>query len=437
MRDLILGVAAAAVLTVFTVPGGPGELFAMAGGQTATNSSTSTNTSAGQKPQPTVCFNGGVADKLGYCKCQPGFAGVFCEYAVSKPTTDTTPTNSTPSMPKCPLGSVFDPISWSCTKPITEYKSCSGHGKLVDGHCFCAQGWLGAACNIPDVGDDGPGIFPEVFCADPDKYNPGKYLARLGYRNRLISSNTSSTMDIPVGPFNKVVINGIEQHIAGQPSKFDLGVKTDVFTLLYDPTVDDVRWEITDPYSLKTFGVTLGADLPRCTVDEDAFDVTARKIAKGDPGPKGDPGLKGDPGPKGDPGEPGVKGDAGPKGDPGVKGDPGLKGDKGDLGLGLNFVVRHVTASGPLPLADGNASMLYLVSTPRTRGPRRLLLTLPDAAVAANRFLTVRRIDTDGQVRILTPNGAPIQGLPRLDDRWDHVTLVSDGAGWFVFAHGR
>lgn len=452
MRDLILGVLATIIMAVVTIPGGPGDIVAMAQSAPATTDETKT-----------TCFNGGVPDGFGGCKCQPGFAGVLCEYAPS--------TNSTSTTPKCPLGSVFDFASWSCKKPITEtgeIKSCSGHGKLFNGACFCAEGYSGPTCSVHDS-DDVPGISGEVFCADPDKYNPGKYLARLGYRNRLVSSNSSTTMDLPIGPFNKVLINGVEKTVIGQPTTFELGVKPDVFTLMFDPTVDDVRWEIVDPFTMKKFVTTLGADLPRCTVDEDDIDTVAKKIAKGEKGDKGDLGTKGDKGDRGDKGDLGEKGDKGDRGDNGDKGDKGdkgdqgdvgakgdkgdkgdrgdtgltgLKGDKGDqgdqgpLGLGLGFVITRIQSSQPLTLPDGNASALYLVSTPNTRRPSRVVLTLPDAAAATNRFLSIRRVGRDGGVRVLTAAGTMIDGVGDLDHRGAYVTLVTDGVEWFVFAQG-
>lgn len=201
--------------------------------------------------------------------------------------------------------------------------------------------------------DDVPGISGEVFCADPDKYNPGKYLARLGYRNRLVT--------------------------------------------------------------MKNFVTTLGADLPRCTVDEDDIDTVAKKIAKGEEGDKGD------------------RGDTGLTG---LKGEKGDQGDQGPLGPGLGFVITRIQSSQQLTLPDGNASALYLVSTPNTRRPSRVVLTLPDAAAATNRFLSIRRVDRDGVVRVLTAAGTMIDGVGDLDDRGAYVTLVTDGVEWFVFAKG-
>jgi hypothetical protein len=98
-------------------------------------------------------------------------------------------------------------------------------------------------------------------------------------------------------------------------------------------------------------GVTrITSDVPRCTVDEDAVDEAAKKIAKGEPGVKGD------------------------------------KGDKGDLGDREDKVKK---------------------------------------VIKVTRMIAARRAN------------AAIPGLPRLDDRWDTVTLVTDGLEWFVFSQGR
>jgi len=86
MRDLILGILATIIMAVVTIPGGPGEIVAMA--QQAAPATTDET--------KTTCFNGGVPDGFGGCKCQPRFADVLCEYAPK--------TNATPTTPKCPPG---------------------------------------------------------------------------------------------------------------------------------------------------------------------------------------------------------------------------------------------------------------------------------------------------------------------------------------------
>ena len=103
----------------------------------------------------------------------------------------------------------------------------------------------------------------------------------------------------------------------------------------------------------------------------------------------------------------------------------------------MTFTTVEVSASGPLTLPAGNASVLFLTRVARGR---RLDLTLPPAADGTSRLVAIKRIDSAGRVMIhaaagelLDRRSAPID----LDDRGDYVTLVSDGTAWFVFASGR
>jgi hypothetical protein len=89
-----------------------------------------------------------------------------------------------------------------------------------------------------------------------------------------------------------------------------------------------------------------------------------------------------------------------------------------------------------------------MVSVPPGSG--RVDLTLPPAGNSTSRFVTVRRVNARGRVLIHAQPGERIEGwrepverderradvLP-LNTRADFVTLVSDGASWFVFAQGR
>ena len=117
----------------------------------------------------------------------------------------------------------------------------------------------------------------------PTSASPGRFIAKFGYRSRLLSTNGSPSVTIPVGPKNKVMVNGEEREVVGLPTKFDLGIKGDAFSLSFNPLEDDVKWELTDPGPrFKKFVATLDEDLPRCTVDKDAIDETVRGITKGD-----------------------------------------------------------------------------------------------------------------------------------------------------------
>jgi len=87
--------------------------------------------------------------------------------------------------------------------------------------------------------------------------------------------------------------------------------------------------------------------------------------------------------------------------------------------------------------------MIYLVEMPPSSNS--LTLTLPPAATATSRFLTIRRVDSRGTVFVKPAAGDALEGRGRerpqdaipLTSRADYVTVVSDGMAWFVFADGR
>jgi len=104
---------------------------------------------------------------------------------------------------------------------------------------------------------------------------------------------------------------------------------------------------------------------------------------------------------------------------------------------------------GLLTLPTGAESVMYLARMEQRRGrdARRLELRLPPAAGAANRFVTVRKVDNGGTVIVRT-GGEPLEGaeemrVPRnsnavqLQSRYEYITFVTDGDKWFVFAQGR
>ena len=69
--------------------------------------------------------------------------------------------------------------------------------------------------------------------------------------------------------------------------------------------------------------------------------------------------------------------------------------------------------------------MIYLVSG-------RPTLTLPPAATAIGRFVTVRRVDPGGRVSISGPGASFTLG-----ERGEWVTFVTDGTSWSVFGNGK
>ena len=103
-----------------------------------------------------------------------------------------------------------------------------------------------------------------------------------------------------------------------------------------------------------------------------------------------------------------------------------------------------MSSDGTLILPTGGQSVVYLATTNRPR----LNLTLPNPSTAVGRFITVRRVDNGGRV-LISSGAANLEGgreiregssdsnVIALNARWDSVTFVTDGTGWFVFANGR
>ena len=111
------------------------------------------------------------------------------------------------------------------------------------------------------------------------------------------------------------------------------------------------------------------------------------------------------------------------------------------------FQTVEVSSSGPISLPPGNASLIVLARVPRGQG---IELRLPPAASSVSRFVTIRRLDARGRVLVRAAAGEGIEGgrevregrnrdsdTLALENRWDSVTLVSDGTNWFVFSEQR
>jgi hypothetical protein len=84
-----------------------------------------------------------------------------------------------------------------------------------------------------------------------------------------------------------------------------------------------------------------------------------------------------------------------------------------------------------IALPANNHSVIYLVTTGRSN----INITLPAAASATSRFIVVQRVDNGRRVTIRSQNGEPIDGgsVPIvMDDKFDSVTLVTDGTQWVV-----
>jgi hypothetical protein len=155
----------------------------------------------------------------------------------------------------------------------------------------------------------------------------------------------------------------------------------------------------------------------------------------GSVGAGGATGAQGNTGAQGAAGDPGAVGGQGVQGILGAQGVSGPQGATGTQGLNISFVGVDVSASGTLSLPPGNASAVYLVRFPAAGGPQPTMdLTLPPAASAPTRGVTVRLADGRGTVLV---HGAHDGEAITLNAKVTYVTLVSDGSNWFVIAGGR
>jgi hypothetical protein len=154
--------------------------------------------------------------------------------------------------------------------------------------------------------------------------------------------------------------------------------------------------------------------------------------AVGAPGAAGSNGLDGATGPQGPAGPngpQGSKGDPGSNGINGLNGANGLPGSQGPMGLGLAFEIRRVSFDAEITLPAGNRSVIYLVTTP----PSNVTLTLPPASTAVSRLVTITRVDRGRRVIVRPSIDEMVDGARApivMDDRYDSITLVSDGVEW-------
>jgi hypothetical protein len=159
-----------------------------------------------------------------------------------------------------------------------------------------------------------------------------------------------------------------------------------------------------------------------------AIGPTGATGAAGAIGATGSAGAAGATGLTGATGAIGAPGPQGPAGANGANGAPGIQ---GPIGLGLAFEIRRTSADTALTLPGGNRSVVYLVTT----APGSVTLTLPPAATAVSRFVTVTRVDGGRKVTLRPLNNEMVDGarVPIvMDDKFDSMTLVSDGAEWVV-----
>ena len=295
--------------------------------------------------------------------------------------------------------------------------------------------------------------------------NPGSFIASFGYES---GSNNGSPLSVPYGANNFVstTSSGFVTGPIGVPESFISGLHEYQFSLRFAGGTF-VQWTLaTDALRLVTADENT---VTACAVPGPAGPIGPIGLTgtPGPTGPEGLPGPAGNIGPAGPTGPQGASGNIGPVGPAGPTGPQGLAGPAGNpgpsgptgpqgfsgpsgntgpagpAGLGIAFLSRSIAGSGVLQLGANNSSMVYLVTMP----PRAnlLTLTLPPAASATSRFLTIRRLDSPGAVLILPQGADTIEGRGRddtrspleLDSRSDYVTLVSDGTAWYLFADGR
>jgi hypothetical protein len=362
-------------------------------------------------PAPT-CVNG--VEQFGKCFCAPGWIGQACDTPVSTITCE----NGVALAGRC-----FCQPGWTgetCATPV-ETPTCN-HGVAHMGRCFCEPGWTGEACD-----QGAASVIPRLECVASDPANPSYAIARFGYVS-LDSSPVFAPRDHQRSGNNVFLVNDVEADVFGAPETFEPGLHAGVFSHRFQPSSETVSWTL--------FGTTVS---PSAT--------SAACEVGGPPGPKGD---TGDPGPRGADGLNGVNG---LNGLPGAAGPAGPEGPRGPAGPGLSFVTEYVSSSSSLRLPSGNSSVLYLVSAPqppRGKSAPALTLELPPPGSSVGRLVSIRRVDSNGQIHIRTSDGAAIEGwrevregrnrdtdVLALQDRWDYVTLVTDGTKWFVFAQGK
>jgi hypothetical protein len=92
-------------------------------------------------------------------------------------------------------------------------------------------------------------------------------------------------------------------------------------------------------------------------------------------------------------------------------------------------VIRRVFTDTVITLPQNNQSVIYLVTT----APTSVTLTLPPAAAAGSRFITITRVDNGRKVIVRPQANELVDGIRTpitMDDKFDSVTLVSDGNEW-------
>jgi hypothetical protein len=107
-------------------------------------------------------------------------------------------------------------------------------------------------------------------------------------------------------------------------------------------------------------------------------------------------------------------------------------GATGARGIGLAFDIVRTSTDTTIAMPSNQHSVVYLVTTRRRDS---VTITLPPAADAVSRMVTVTCTDCGRRVIVRSQGHEPIDGARNpivLDGRYDSFTLVSDGHEWVV-----
>lgn len=428
-----------------------------------------------------TCNNHGFCNAVGGCVCNSGFTGTNCQVDVDEcannPCQNGGQCTNLPGTYACVCPAGFTGAQCQVNVNDCVNNPCQNGGQCVDGVnsyvCQCPAGYSGVNCETPVPAT------PRAECVAPDPGNPALRVVVFGYER--IANVPPLTA--AVGPDNNVVVSAPDGSAptdvgdVGQPTTLLPGIHSGAFAFRFDPATQSVTWTLNGgsaspssatpvcggvpgptgppgPKGADGLDGATGPQGPEGTPGQDGATGAQGPVGpaggqgpegapgqigpEGPQGPVGPQGPEGAQGPQGATGPPGPEGPAGPQGPQGAQGPQGVPGATGPIGLGLSFVNVAVSASGPLVLPPGNASVMFTVRvTPATA----LDLRLPAAAQSLARFVTIRRLDTRGRVIVRPAAGDHIEGKDpdaiTLENRSDYVTLVSDGQAWFVFSEGR
>ena len=142
-----------------------------------------------------------------------------------------------------------------------------------------AQSSQGTAMPLEPARKSGASITPafEGWYQNPD----GSYSLLIGYYNR----NTAETLDIPVGPNNKIEPGELDQ---GQPTHFQTGRQWGVFVIKVPKDFGDksVRWTIEANGERNTVPFTLNKGYPVTPFKEAGMSNSPPKLTFAENGPK-------------------------------------------------------------------------------------------------------------------------------------------------------